>query len=139
MATKKIAKRGPKAKPVKSEEETVDEDESQEKADVAPAKATRGRKPSASKARTGTPGEDDGAEKVAPASAPRGRKRASLSKSDDKDEEATQPAAKRGRKSSIPATKAAPEPAKGAEDEEVKAAPKARGRGRPRKSDAAAN
>ncbi|KAK1239152.1 hypothetical protein MKX08_006213 [Trichoderma sp. CBMAI-0020] len=134
-ATKKLPKRGSKAKPVKPEEETVDEDKSQEKEDVAPVKATRGRKASASKARTetGTADEDEGAEKAVPASAPRGRKRASMSQPDDKDEEAATPAAKRGRKSSVAATKAAPG------DEEAKAAPKARGRGRPRKSDVAAN
>ncbi|UKZ95444.1 uncharacterized protein TrAFT101_010288 [Trichoderma asperellum] len=139
--TQKLAKRGPKAKPVKSEEETVDDDDNQEKAGVAPVKAARGRKPSASKGRTeiGTPEEDEGDEKAALASATRQRKRASVSKSEDKNEEITKAAAKRGRKSSVPAAKAAPEPAQGAEDEEVKTAPKAKGRGRPRKSDVAAN
>lgn len=140
---KKATKKGSKAKAAQEqqpEEETVEEDEVEEKEEVkaTPARAARGRKTAASKAKTATTDKDEDATTAAPASAPRGRKRAAATKTDDAEEDEPKPLVKRGRKSSTPAKKSAPEPAEEVEAEvdTPKAAPKVKGRGRPRKSDA---
>ncbi|KAL7962623.1 hypothetical protein V8C34DRAFT_269340 [Trichoderma compactum] len=137
---KKATKKGLKAKAAQEqqpEEETVEEDEveEKEKEKATPARAARGRKTAASKAKTATTYKDEAA---TPASAPRGRKRAAAAKTDDAEEDEPKPLVKKGRKSSTPAKKFAPEPTEDVEAEvdTPKAAPKAKGRGRPRRSDA---
>lgn len=137
---KKATKKGSKAKAAQEqqpEEETVEEDEVEEKEKATPARAARGRKTAASKTKTATANDED-ATQATTASAPRGRKRAAT-KTDDAEEDEPKPLVKRGRKSSTPAKKSAPEPTEEVEAKVVdtpKSAPKVKGRGRPRKSDA---